>query len=40
MPAQSSEVQTAYAEYHQARELWERIETRIKVVEKKQGLAT
>jgi hypothetical protein len=37
MPAQPSEVQTAYAEYHQARDLWERIETRIKAIEKKLG---
>lgn len=37
MPAQSAEVQQGYREYYEARELWERIESRIKAVERKQG---
>lgn len=39
MPAQGEEVQSAYREYHQARDLWERIESRIKAVERQQGAA-
>jgi hypothetical protein len=39
MPAQPPEVQSAYREYHEARELWERIESRIKTVERQQGAA-
>lgn len=35
MPAQSDERQAAYREYHHARDLWERIEARIKSIEAK-----
>lgn len=37
MPAQTDERQAEYREYYRARDLWEKIETRIKNVEMQQG---
>jgi hypothetical protein len=37
LPSVSDERLAAYAEYHHARELWERIESRIKTVEQREA---